>query len=246
MASNSYLTIEEVVTSAFLALDIQDSRDEWVFQEWAWDALRTLGPSRVDKKTACIDVCDLIIEKPCGYISALNLNILDANGKPFYYQFSETGVLNSDGTSLSSTISLTDGVYDEHRNFFHIKIEEGKNCFYLSSNADNAGITKAELSYYAFPINEDGKMEINEEFKNAIVAYIEFMYTKRQRKRSKREVAISEIQYLEDRWMRLCISAKGNMRMPDPMAARSITARWMTLIPNFKKNSRDFRTNIRL
>lgn len=240
MASSNLLTIDEVITAAFLALDLQDSRDEFVFREWAWDALRVLGPSRVSKKSECIDVCEFEIPKPCGYISTLNLNLLDKDGRAFAYQFSETGVLNSDARSTPSGISITDGSYSE-AGFHYVKVEEQHKCFALSSNAALMGIVSAELSYYAYPFDENGDLMIEEEFKNAIVAYIEFMYTKRHKKRDNK-LGLSNVQYFEDRWNRLCASAKANSRMPDPMAARSIGARWMTLIPNFKKNSKDYKT----
>lgn len=224
------ISLGEIITAAFIRIDTEDSRDELVFQEWAWDAIREIGPTRVDKKTVCLDVNDFCIAKPHDFLYALELNLLDANNNIYYYQSTESGFQESDQAnkirSTSASIMLTETKYN----------------FELSSNANQ--ISKAELTYYHYPINDEGDLLVEEKLKEAILSFIEFMWVKRQRRRKGgRDIPLSEVQYTEDVWRRKRQEVRGDIKMPDPMAAETIFKKWVTGIPNFKRRHRKARPN---
>jgi hypothetical protein len=237
------ITLEEVVASAFLALDIEDTRDELVFREWAWDALREIGPSRVDRKTECIPVEGLCAMKPHDYLYGLDMNILDCHGNIYYYQMAESGILESEqqntdvgGSSLSQNVDVGGA---------SIKVAEQKEIFAFSSNAANAGITKIELSYYSYPMDADGEPLIEEKMKEAIISYIEYRHIKRERSRRRgtRDVPLAEVVDARDEWKRQRMAMRGDIKMPDPLAADTIFRRWVTGIPNFKRRGRNRRNS---
>lgn len=237
------ITLEEVVSSAFIALDVEDSRDELIFREWAWDALREIGPSRVDRKTVCIPVKGLCAMKPHDYLYGLDMNLLDCSGNIYYYQMAESGVLESEqqndnvgGSSLSQNIDVGGS---------SIKVAEQKEIFAFSSNANDAGIVNIELSYYSYPMDAEGEPLIEEKMKEAVITYIEYRYLKRERRRrvGTRDIPLNEIVDAREEWRRQRMAIKGDIKMPDPLAADTIFRRWVSGIPNFKRRARNRRNS---
>jgi hypothetical protein len=234
------ITLEQIVSSAFIALDVDDSRDELVFKEWAWDALREIGPSRVDKKTKCIPITNLCAMKPHDYLYGLDMNILDDSGQIYYYQMAESGILESEqefkgviGDS-SITVSSTGA---------SIKVSEQKEAFVFSSNALKSGVTKMEITYYGYPVDEYGEPLVEEKMKEAVITYIEYRYLKRERRRrvGTRDLPLAEVADARDEWKRQRMAIRGDIKMPDPLSADAIFRRWVTGIPNFKKKAKNAR-----
>ena len=48
----------------------------------------------------------------------------------------------------------------------------------------------------------------------------------------------SEIQMMEQTWVGKMRQARGQQKMPDPIAAEYISKRWMTLMPDFQSRKR--------
>lgn len=220
------IPISELINSVFLRLDTVDTRDEYVFEEWAWDAIREIGPSRVDVKTEKIPLEGLCFDKPCDYLYGLTMNLIDCTGGVYYFQFTENGINESDINPCGGKGGA-------------IRVSEGKETFNISSNVKTVGVSHMELSYYSYPLSPDGSLMIEEKMKEPVIAFIEFMYIKRERRRKmgKRDVPLAEIQYLEDVWRRKLRAIRGDIKMPDPIAARTIFRKWASAIPDFKRGA---------
>ena len=206
------ITLDEVISAAFLRLDNEDTRDELVFQDWVWDALREIGPSKTDIKSECVSVYDLCIQKPSGFLYMLDMDLLDNMNNIHYYQMTEHSPMSNDINGIT--------------------VAETKEFFELSSNAST--ITKAEMSFYCYPVNADGEMLVEEKMKEAILAFVDYMFVKRGRRRDKDEFPLAEIQYTEDVWRRKRQEVRGDIKMPDPNQFKAIAERWVTAIPNFR------------
>lgn len=228
------ITLDDIISAAFLRLDSEDSRDELVFQDWAWDALREIGPSKVDTDTKCVEVNDFCIEKPSGFLYMLNMNLLDASGNVLYYQMQSNKPLKSENRRGVDTLT-----FSTNGNLTPIRCSEGKDYFELSTNATS--VSSAELSFYCFPMDDDGQPLFEEKMKEAILAFIEHMYVKRQRHRERANIPLSEVQYLEDVWRRKRQEVRGDIKMPDPNEFNNIARKWVTAIPNFKDRVRNSR-----
>lgn len=216
---NTNITIEEMITAIFTRIDGTDSRDEIIFQDWIYDALREIGHCTEDIVEECLPVSDFRICKPCNYGALQRLDIQDHTGGSLYYQFSNTGVTKSEP---------------------YVIVHEDDSYFNLSTNASNA--SQAYITYYSLPIGEDGKPVIREEFKTAIIAYVQSQYIARERFRAvgkeKNYAPMSEVDYWDKIWMRELGKAKGRAKAVNPELANTIANKWMTMIPNFKNGNR--------
>ena len=230
MAIAKYITLSEVIAAAFLVIDTDDTRDEGVFREWAYDAIRLIGPSNVDIVSKCIDVENLSIEKPCNHLYTKEMNLFNKEGTILPYSFYQSGFPNSD--------AIASGQKYNWQNY--IVVTEQRDCYHLSSNADY--VVKAEMIYYRLPCTEDGELLIDEYSKTAILAYLEYQFVKRERFRytgkNRQYIPISEIQMMEQTWVGKMRQARGQQKMPDPIAAEYISKRWMTLMPDFQSRKR--------
>ncbi len=232
------ITLEQIVSSAFIALDVDDSRDELIFKEWAWDALREIGPSRVDRKTKCIPITNLCAMKPHDYLYGLDMNILDDSGSIYYYQMAESGFLESE----QSFKGFSDNSMNTNSSTgASIKVAEQKEAFVFSSNAISSGVTKMEISYYGYPIDDCGEPLVEEKMKEAIITYIEYRYLKRERRRrvGTRDLPLAEVADARDEWRRQRMAIRGDIKMPDPLSADAMLRRWVSGIPNFKRRARN-------
>lgn len=245
MADNN-ISIDEMVSSVFISLDITDTRDELVFREWCYDALRELGMGNVDIHTECLAVEGLCVDKPCDFASEYEINLLDNSGNVHYYQSSQTSIRESQVDKRNHTTTTHSNTLNDY-GYPSIILSETDSAFHLSSNAETAGITKMELSYYRLPIDENGDPLIREIQKLAVMAYIEYKYIKRERNRRREDIPMSEVVEYKNSWLSEMMKVKGRMKMPSPMQAETIMRKWVTLVPNFRdkvRNRKDrYKTN---
>lgn len=243
MASSNNLffyTVDEVVDAAYLQLDIEDTRDKQIFREFIYDALRQIGPSSTDREEVCVPVENFCIEKPCNFGYLIDLNLMDDQNNVYYYQMRQNGILNSELRQNEPEQPAVTGNYRGTRN---IIVHEEDTKFSVSSNAST--ITKANMSFMTLPVFPDGTIKVREDQKLACVAYVEYMYLKRERNRTRRmgnAVPMSEIQMSKENWIGLMQQAKGRGKMPNAEAARTIQRMWVTMIPNFKDRKKNARS----
>jgi hypothetical protein len=208
-----YISQDEAVSHAMEALGAEDTRDRLIFKEWIYRAERNIGYSALDIKIKCEAVSDLCFDKPCNLAQVIDINLYNSSGNCVIFHF-KAGKLFPGEVSVSSPLILSEGDYQ----------------FNLSSNG--VSITKAEIKYYAFPIDDEGNILIPDKHLDAVVSFCEYMWIKRQRNLYRDKIPMSELQYYDDRWLRLKADAKGKTKMPSLLNANSIMRRWMTLVPD--------------
>jgi len=218
--------IEEVVAEIFSRLDIVDTRDEAVFYNWAYSAVRELGSNSLDIVPKCVEIIDGCIAKPCDYGGLVEFVLLKG-GRSIPFVFTSTGASSDRGDNE-----------DIGNNLGSIYINEDDTRFNVSSNckADHA-----EIVYYSLPINNKGLPIIREIVKEAVISFCEFQWIKRERRRNPKRVPMSEVDYYNNEWKLAKGTAKGRQKMPNPVQAETILKNWMTTLPHFKSKNRNKR-----
>lgn len=217
--------VEEVVAEIFSRLELSDTRDEAVFYNWIFSALRELGSSSLDITSECIKPVDLCIPKPCNYGGLVQLILSDDKGSvPFV--FTNTGAKTDRG--------------DYYQNIDRvIYVSEEDNRFVLSSNAK--GVENVEIRYYALPVDDEGLPFVRENLKEAVIAFCEFLWIKRQRNRRRKEIPMSEVDWFKNQWEISKRTAKGRNKMINPVEAESILRKWVSTIGQYKRLNRNHR-----
>lgn len=216
-----FISTEEVISSAMMALGQTDDAYRNIFREWVYLAQRAIGLSSViNIKETLPDetpIVDFAIEKPCDLLAPIDMLIIDEKGvcvaPDYVWNFIDRD------RHCSNT-------QQSHR----ISVSENQNQFLLSSNA--TGFTKAILKYYAMMLDDDGLPLIPEYNQRAIMSYIEFMYTKRERRRKRNEIPLSEVDWMYNNWVTLKMDAVGYKNMPSTLKMEEIVRKWVTLLPN--------------
>ena len=134
-----------------------------------------------------------------------------------------------------------------NRNGLVITLTESKECFVLSDNEPSKQAVRAEIVYYGYPINSDGEMLIEENMEDAIIRYIEWQWTRRERRRDRgnvRNIPLNEERVMKDDWTSALRRTKGNIKMISPAEANTIFRNWNTAIPNFQNKARHKRGSI--
>lgn len=236
MANNQYLTAFEVISKVFLINDGDslDSRNEGVYQEWIWDALRQIGSNNTQLVTQVLEVTDNSFDKPCDMWYPYDLNLLSCDGKGYVdFEFSQNGWMCSNQKDYDYPFFYLDFI---GKSSSKIVVSEGRDCFNISTNAD--WVSHVELKYYRFNLDADGNLLIPEQHFEAVQAYLEYMSARRQRNTDRTSIPMSEIQFLQMNWRNELTAAKGRNAMPNNLEAESIARRWVSMLPNFKTKKR--------
>lgn len=228
MANRGYrfVTIDEVVTSGQIALGLTTDKDRNIMREWAWLAVKQIGLShQISKKEECVDIKDFAFDKPCDMVSPVSVRLHGSNTSDgVYYPSYDTGRFDNDRP-------------EDQGNSRYVTIEEQTDQFVISSKGGN--FSKATIQYYSLPVDSDGTPLIPEYYQRAIMSYIEYMFVKRERRRTSRndknEIPMSEVDFYHRQWMRLRAEAEAEKAIPNEMVADEIVSEWQTLLPNQRK-----------
>tara|TARA_R110000850_G_scaffold211684_1_gene337516 strand:- start:109 stop:819 length:711 start_codon:yes stop_codon:yes gene_type:complete len=216
--------VEEVVAELFSRLDITDTRDEAVFYNWVYSAVRELGSNSLDITSECVEITDLCIAKPCDYGGLVDLALLKGS-RSMPFVFTNTGSSSDRGDFEDIGESNLGSIY----------VSEDDTRFNLSSNAK---LDYAEITYYALPINKEGLPIIREIVKEAVISFCEYQWVKRERRRSPKLIGMNDVDYYNREWKLAKGTAKGRQKMVNPVQAETILRNWMTLLPKFKTKNR--------
>jgi len=227
MANINTITVDELIAEAYSRTDSEDSRDEIIFRNWIYRSLKWIGPASSDIKTATIPVEDLSIRKPCDYWFPVEMQLLSNQGGVFYFQYSNNSFIPSESLSRNNIDCQRKIVIGEDNDFFHI-------------NSNGASIAKCELNYYALPIDDNGDPLISEESIEAVLAYINWNWLKRQRNRyrGRSMFPMSEIESAKMEWIAFKGMVQGNRKMPSPLQAETVMRKWVSALPNFQNKRR--------
>lgn len=224
MESNSNLIdTASVIAEAMEVLACENDRDELIFRNWIYRAVRELGSNRLTVKKVYIPVEDLSIQKPCDYMSLVDLDLYDHTDALVKYNMHSAKQHDANDNYQTNLI----------------KVSESDYCFDLSSLATD--VCKAEMSYCALGIDDNGELILRENEVPALLAYIEYNYYKRARNsgRNGREYPHSEVQAALNRWEGLRDYTKAAAKIPTSVEAERIGRLWNTRVVNHQRKRRN-------
>ena len=234
--------LDAVVSSAIIELGLEEDtpRFRLIFKEFAADALKKLGVDSPRIVESCIDVEDYQFDKPCNLLYLIDLNLIDDNGAIVKFDYSKNGFMSSEkNTSIANGSGGSIKSRHSHgAKYVPVVYDQGTHYSISSTTHEvDYNITSANIKYYSALMDDNGELVFPEDYKDAVVQFIRFKYY--QREKNRRTIALSTIQYEEDRWIRELRRIKANNKMPNPVEAEAILRKWLTLIPNFKDKPRN-------
>lgn len=199
--------IENIVNEALVELGLIDTSMIPIFTVWAYEAQRSIGINGLQKKeTDWKRIDNFTLKKPKDLFAPVRV-IISKNMKDCYLPY-----IDSD--------KIKCGCCENCETQCEITMGENHNSYFLSSNAGEYMYYK--VVYFGLPIDEEGKPVIDERNQRAAKQYINFMWTKRERKRDRKNVPQSEVDSEYDRWLRLKNEAIGEKNMLHPIDMREI------------------------
>lgn len=207
-----FITINEALSSV-LTLDRNHTReDKLVYTFWIWRAVREIGIAKASLKHTVLDFTDFSVKKPEDHLHTKDLALIGFDGLDYTYKYKGYNKRIHPTTTVNNPSSLE--VYEDPY-FLHI-----------SSNADC--IDKANISYWAYPTDENGDPLIPDHYLYPIMRFCSLMKAERDGE------AIGKIQLLMQEWKIQASKARGKNSMPDIPEARDIMKSWMSMIPQMK------------
>lgn len=208
--SYRFLPIDEVIAEIGIDTDNEDSRDVLVYKQWVFRALRNISYSENQRKTVPLEASgSFSFVVPCDLAEPIQLNLLN-NGSPLLFHWRE-GVGFVGERSCSITISEQNGFFE------------------VSTNA--GGTLTAEIQYWAMPVDEDGMPLTPEIFLEAVIAFCDWKWFARQRRRKPKEVSYNEVMACQQKFNLLATQAHGRAKLPNPMNAARIGRENLSRIP---------------
>lgn len=208
-----YISIEEVVSSAQVSIGLDHDEYRPMFRQWAYDAQRSIGLTFLDQEIEVGDIKDLEFKKPCGYVAPIRIELMDGNDCIIPRYNASLDKCNCCDNTCSTCV---------------IEIGENKTHFYISS--DGARYGKYKIKYWKLPVDDDNQPLIPENNLRAVVAYIEYMWLKRERNRDLRRYTLSDVQYAKQEWRNLKGQAVGNQNMPHKLVFEEAMRKWNNFI----------------
>lgn len=202
--------IDNIINQAQIELGLEGDDTTPIMRVWGYEALRTIGTIRgsiVKGDWQLLE--DLQIRKPKGYIAPIQIAI-SKDKKCCYYP---------DMDSLMTKCGCCEQKCD-----CEVTVSENEEYLYFSSNAKQYKYVK--ITYAGVPLNDDGMPVVDETLTRAVKQYISFMYL-RMRRNMDKSIPMSEIQYEEDRWIRLMKASRGRGNMPYIIEMDKIGKTWM-------------------
>lgn len=217
------VTIDEIVSSAAIALGMENDRYRVLFYEWAFQGTRDIGLTTLSltNATGTISSGVYIIPTDCVYIDSIAIQ-KGASGHVNYPFFDSNYWANAPNDDQT--------YYDKD----YVVSRQGSNLIFSSTVTSN-GYDRVILRYYAMPVDANNTPLIPEYYLRAIVAYIEYMFVKRERYKKRNEIPMSEIQMLYQQWVTLKADAMSKRNQPQKPEIEAAIATWLTMLPNQKQ-----------
>lgn len=201
------VSVDTVVATAASTLPYVSDEDRLLMREWAYLAVREIGPTEIDRVTDYkVPVNDFIAFKPEDAIFVEDLSFLDGDLGEIGY------ILDGKGGPIHSHSG-------ESWNYIHVS--EYPTYYALSSNAGN--VRWAKMTYLGLPVDEDGMPKIPERATFAVALFLRYMWYMRQGQES---VASN----LEASWLRQKIRTTASMKTPDKVNFIELARNWKSMI----------------
>lgn len=205
------LTIDILIAEAQAELGLSTDADTPIMRTWVYEAIRAIGVSRFSLVRGEWQLLNnLEISKPKGLIAPVLITISKDRKCCIYPKMDSMTAKCGCCMNCACDCDVTVG--------------ETATTFYFSSNGKDYKYVK--LDYLCTTMDDNGMPIIEEDFARAVKQYISFMYKKKERN-LKKDIPMSEIQYEEDRWIRLMKSTRGRKNMLRMNELHGIGEVWM-------------------
>jgi hypothetical protein len=225
------VTIDQVISNAMIALGMENDRYRVIFYEWAFQGLRDIGLTTISLTTSTGTITTgntFSIPTNCVYIDSIAVKNSTA-GNVAYPMF--------DSNYWSSVPDDDQTTYDKD----YVVSKQGSDLVFSTTVRGNS-YDQVIIRYYGMPVDSSGVPLIPEYYLRAIVAYIEYMFVKRERYRKRNEIPMSEIQTLYQQWVTLKADAMSKRNQPQKPEIEAAIATWLTMLPNQKRLMRTPKT----
>lgn len=224
-----YVTIDEISASAFVALGLDNDEYRNVFANWAYQATRSIGLTTTQLTTATLTISNGTATPPSGMVMPYAFALKKSNADEYAYPFFDSNFWKD----------IPSNEQANRRDDYIINYQGGQ--FVFSSRVEADGYDRLLIQYYGLPVDEDGIPLVPEYYIRAVTAYIEYMYIKQQRYRKRTEIPMSEVQILNNEWLKLKLDAVRWRNTPSKPEIDAAIQEYMTMLPNFSRLNRQQR-----
>jgi hypothetical protein len=209
--ANSLTPVDEVIAEAASIIKNFTEQEKQLARQWAFRAVRRIGASFHDIQIVTINMSDYSFLKPTDYAKHIDFALFDSAGKEI--------VVNFKGFSKVMSSGKEEGrIHEDLRNTrLGLQMTEDSNYFNVEDFTDSdAGSATLKLKYYSMPIDVSGYPKIPETHVMAVVHYIRWQWTMRERK------SLGEIQEAQHTWKTEAAAAYGRMKTPTMLEGKEI------------------------
>lgn len=216
-----FLTLDEITSEAMSIIPGATTEEKLYAKQWAYTALREVGPGSANVEVATLYPEDLTLIKPENFHSAIDIALFDGSGNELRhkYRFGNKRIHQSENEYLNS------GVYEPGLGSV-IEVSEDDFHFHLSSNSSN--LSYARLRYFKFPVDSEGNPMFPEYTRLAVILFIRYMWSLRTQSR--------DMAFQEASWRQARAEARGKNKLPNGLMYKQFAKEWMSMIPNNKFN----------
>lgn len=214
---NRFLTLDQITGEAMSIIPGSTSEDRLLARNWAYVALREIGPSKDHIQVCTLYPQDFVLKKPEDFHSALDIGLFDASGNELRSQYRS----GKKRIHQSRNLFQDAGVYNPEIGS-PIEVSEDEFFFHISSNSTD--VSYALLRYFKLPVDSEGNPMFPEYVRLAVVLFIRYMWSLRLGSR--------DVAFHENSWKMARAEARSKNKMPNGLMFKQFAKEWMSMIPN--------------
>lgn len=216
--ANQFLTIDEVTSEAMSIVPGATTEEQLLARQWAYIALREIGPSSDNIDIAILYPDNFKLIKPVDYHRVIDLALYNAQDQELitYYRNGKKRI------HVPYNIYQSSEIYSPTVESY-IELSEDAYAFNLSSNAGT--VAYAKLRYFKFPVDENNQPMFPEFTRYAVMMFIRYMWSLRMGDQQFGS-------YLAE-WKMARAEARGKAKLPNGLLYKKLATEWVTMIPNF-------------
>ena len=201
--AGEFITIDALVAEASSTIKNVTQQEQQLMLTWAYTALRKIGFGRLDIKTSAnLTLTDWSATKPSDFAKLIDLALFDSAGAEIIIKYK--------GRAQNDTTGTDARIHEDNRSYIGaIQVSEDDTYFNVEEFSDDAPTDVYLVArYYAYPVDADGMPKIPETHTLAIMMYIRWMWSMRERQ------SLGEQQVAREVWLREAAAAHGRMKTP--------------------------------
>ena len=209
--AGKYISIDALIAEASSTIKNFTEQESQLARQWAYTALRSIGLSKLDIKVSDqLTLTDWSVTKPVDLASTIDIALFDSAGQEIVTKYK--GFANHEIEGSEARIHQDARMWRGA-----IQISEDDTYFNVEEFADDSP-TEAYIvvKYYGYPVDLDGYPKIPETHTVAIMMYIRWMWSMRER------TNLGEQQIAREVWLRERAAAYGRMKTPSQIEGLEI------------------------